>query len=218
METTYTLKNFRVFDEKGAKFKMAPLTILTGCNSSGKSSVTKSLMLLNSVMKKIKQDIRLGSLDLESFKSSDYVLDFTEGNHNLGNFDRIINWNSSKDVFSVKYTVDSKILCEPVEVEMVWSRRVENKTVQSLKAFLTKVKVSVASNVLYVTDDFHIGHFVVGKSKDALIRTYRNLKLGCLLHHIQSGDMIDVLDHNIKFNDSSRNEAIIFFVKVIIAG
>ena len=38
MNNTYTIKNFRVFDEKGATLSIKPITILTGCNSSGKSS------------------------------------------------------------------------------------------------------------------------------------------------------------------------------------
>ena len=57
MNAKYTLKNFRVFDEQGATFELAPVTILTGCNSSGKSSITKSLMLLNPLMSKYKQSI-----------------------------------------------------------------------------------------------------------------------------------------------------------------
>lgn len=47
MNTQFTLKNFRVFDNKqGETFDLASITILTGCNSSGKSSVVKALMLL----------------------------------------------------------------------------------------------------------------------------------------------------------------------------
>ena len=49
MNIHYKLKNFRVFGEKGAEIDIAPITILTGCNSSGKSSITKSLLLLGSL-------------------------------------------------------------------------------------------------------------------------------------------------------------------------
>ncbi|MDY6036387.1 MAG: hypothetical protein SPI67_02775, partial [Paludibacteraceae bacterium] len=61
MNQTYTIKNFRVFDEQGATFEMAPVTILTGCNSSGKSSVTKSLILLNDMFARILRDYRAGA-------------------------------------------------------------------------------------------------------------------------------------------------------------
>jgi AAA15 family ATPase/GTPase len=45
-----------VFNEKGAEFEIAPITILTGCNSSGKSSVIKSLMLIQEMFKSMKTD------------------------------------------------------------------------------------------------------------------------------------------------------------------
>lgn len=46
MNTKITIKNFRVFDEDGVTFELNPLTILTGCNSSGKSSMVKAILLL----------------------------------------------------------------------------------------------------------------------------------------------------------------------------
>ena len=46
MKTNYTIKNFRAFDWKGAQIEISPLTFLVGCNSSGKSSIVKSLFLL----------------------------------------------------------------------------------------------------------------------------------------------------------------------------
>ena len=45
----FTLKNFRSFGEDGADFELAPITVLTGCNSAGKSSLVKALMLLSPV-------------------------------------------------------------------------------------------------------------------------------------------------------------------------
>ena len=42
----YTVKNFKIFDEKGVTFDIAPITMLTGCNSSGKSSLVKSMTVL----------------------------------------------------------------------------------------------------------------------------------------------------------------------------
>ena len=43
----FSLKNFRSFGEEGADFELAPITVLTGCNSAGKSSLVKALMLLS---------------------------------------------------------------------------------------------------------------------------------------------------------------------------
>lgn len=42
----YMVKNFKIFDEKGVTFDIAPITMLTGCNSSGKSSLVKSMTVL----------------------------------------------------------------------------------------------------------------------------------------------------------------------------
>ncbi len=43
----FCIKNFRAFGEEGANFELAPITVLTGCNSAGKSSLVKALMLLS---------------------------------------------------------------------------------------------------------------------------------------------------------------------------
>jgi predicted ATPase len=45
------IQNFRVFGDEVSQFKLAPITVLTGCNSSGKSSVIKSMMLLKNYLK-----------------------------------------------------------------------------------------------------------------------------------------------------------------------
>lgn len=226
MNTNYTIKNFRVFDEKGATFQMAPLTILTGCNSSGKSSVTKSLMLLNPVMQSIKQDIQSGKLDLFNYfwnrnrrythAFNGYVIDFTKGNHNIGNFEGVINWNSSKDSFSIRYSVDSNILCEPVDVEMVWSSCDERRTGQSLKACLKSVTISVAKNVLYEVKEY-CGDFkfALGKFKDTLIRTQHNIELGYLVKHINNEESISKSGQCINFTSLSRKRAKNFLGKNI---
>ena len=50
MNSKFTVKNFRSFDEEGATFEIAPITLLTGCNSSGKSSLVKSMVLLSKLI------------------------------------------------------------------------------------------------------------------------------------------------------------------------
>ena len=46
MNPIFSLKNFRSFGEDEADFELAPITVLTGCNSAGKSSLVKALMLM----------------------------------------------------------------------------------------------------------------------------------------------------------------------------
>lgn len=100
MNPTYTIKNFRVFDEQGATFEMAPITILTGCNSSGKSSITKSLILLNDMFARILNEYKAG---LPCFLE-DYAIRLNSGSHMLGKFASIINDKSSKEEFTIEHT------------------------------------------------------------------------------------------------------------------
>ena len=103
MNQTYTIKNFRVFDEQGATFEMAPVTILTGCNSSGKSSVTKSLMLVHNLFENILNDYANG----KRCYLEDYRLKLNHGKHNLGTFASIVNNKSLEKSFSIEYAVKS---------------------------------------------------------------------------------------------------------------
>lgn len=76
--TQIAFENFRVFNSKTI-FSLAPITFLTGPNSSGKSSVLKALLLLKS---------NSGS-DLQ-------VLDFSGPKHNLGTFENALNTDSKQ--------------------------------------------------------------------------------------------------------------------------
>jgi AAA15 family ATPase/GTPase len=78
------IENFRVFKEY-TEFNLAPITVLTGTNNSGKSSFTKFLDLLSSNLNK---------------PSGFSVLDFIKGNHQLGEFSNIINWDSNSGKLS----------------------------------------------------------------------------------------------------------------------
>ncbi len=68
--TGFSINNFRVFGSE-TSFKLAPLTILTGTNSSGKSSFTKALNLLTRSYKKnglsklelMESDLKIGGFD-----------------------------------------------------------------------------------------------------------------------------------------------------------
>ncbi|MFK7949473.1 MAG: AAA family ATPase [Saprospiraceae bacterium] len=81
-------ENFRIFKKQYFEFK--PLTVLTGPNSSGKSTLVKGLTLLQ-----------------ENIKKPNYLgrLTFKSGNHKLGNFKSICTKKSDKEsvIFELKY-------------------------------------------------------------------------------------------------------------------
>lgn len=77
--------NFRVFREY-QEFQFAPLTILTGTNSSGKSSLTKAMMLLKESM-----------IDSKLFN-----LDFNKTKLKLGTFSQNLHTDSGNDIMQVE--------------------------------------------------------------------------------------------------------------------
>ena len=115
MNSKYTIKNFRVFDAEGATFELAPITVLTGCNSSGKSSVVKSRILLSDYLKKVRHDY----LNEKHCFLEDYKMDFTQLKHKLGSFDKTLNFKAKKgSKMSFKYSVKSLLLAEEIEIEL----------------------------------------------------------------------------------------------------
>ncbi|MFK7947135.1 MAG: AAA family ATPase, partial [Saprospiraceae bacterium] len=76
------LQNFRTFKDY-EYLDFAPITLITGANNSGKSSIFKAIMLL-------KENFKGGNLNDR--------LDFESMKHELGNLDRIINRNTYTDL------------------------------------------------------------------------------------------------------------------------
>ena len=81
------LTNFRVF-KKRTELALAPITILTGTNSSGKSSVLKAFQLLQ-----------------ENIKDIGY-LNFSEGEHKLGNFELALNRDAQNKTITFIAPID----------------------------------------------------------------------------------------------------------------
>ena len=115
MNTNYTIKNFRVFDSEGAVVKLNPLTLLTGCNSSGKSSVVKSLLLLCDYLSQLKEDKDNG----KEVRLTARKLDFTKKPHNLlGKFSKVVNEKATDNVVYMALQVHSHMLMQDVELEL----------------------------------------------------------------------------------------------------
>jgi hypothetical protein len=116
------LKNFRVFGDEGAEFEMAPITILTGCNSSGKSSVIKSMMLLQDFLKQIMTDCEKGNnVHLEK-----YELSFMNAKHNLGTFDNAINMFSKSKTITIACQKYSLFLGHDIDIYFKFVKNEDN--------------------------------------------------------------------------------------------
>ena len=85
-----SLENFRIFS-KPYSFKFAPITILTGANNSGKSSVLKALLLLAENAEKN----NLNKIEFDGQKNVQ---------HKLGSFNQVINKNAKKKILSFNYS------------------------------------------------------------------------------------------------------------------
>ena len=107
-----SLKNFRSFKEEGSDFELAPITVLTGCNSSGKSSMAKALMLLKRLPKSRKHvlpALKLYSKDL-----------------GLGSFEKVINKQAENDEIVIAYRIWSNYLQEEVVVKRFFQAKSED--------------------------------------------------------------------------------------------
>jgi AAA ATPase domain/Protein of unknown function (DUF3696) len=139
------LKNFRVFGEEGSEFEMAPITILTGCNSSGKSSVIKSLMLLQDFLTQIMIDFRKGkSINLEN-----YELNFMNAKHNLGAFDNAINKFSESKTITIACTKYSLFFNGEIDICFEFIKN-EDNVINSGK--LKSLKISCKNTPIFTFD------------------------------------------------------------------
>ena len=99
------VQNFRVFKDEH-EFKFAPITILTGTNSSGKSSLINLLKLLSETYKGITwQDSAKESFNLNNFLETGIPKNWCI--KRFGNLENITNkFNPEKNVFSFSYISD----------------------------------------------------------------------------------------------------------------
>ncbi|TGE20890.1 AAA family ATPase [Hymenobacter metallicola] len=87
-----TLDNFRVFG-KPAAFDLAPVTVLTGKNNSGKSSLIKAFLVLADYLEQDDQTV----LRLDGPRAS---------RHRINNWKNLVNWESDSSSFHISYSDD----------------------------------------------------------------------------------------------------------------
>lgn len=104
----FGLENFRVFKDH-TYFDFAPITVLTGPNNSGKSSLNKALLLM-------KDNYERGSFPLTWKKFLLESLKFDNPIHGLGGGKTSINEQSTSDVFSFSFGVSHQIFENPIYI------------------------------------------------------------------------------------------------------
>lgn len=96
--TKFGLSNFRVFKEY-FDFDLAPIMVLTGPNNSGKSSLTKALLLMKENESEINKETHYET-----------KLNFFQGGHDLGNYKLIRNSPDETTDFSFTFFNNYKFL------------------------------------------------------------------------------------------------------------
>ncbi len=198
------VENFRVFKDY-TEFEIRPITLLTGPNNSGKSSLTKLLMLLQNGFGKI---------------------DFTKGQHNLEKFEDILSWETNKEElfiklplqdfmfqgFNIVYTYiksklseirienDEKILLD-FKFELPSSQ--ENRL-----GFSTKENVHVMSFDLKYYLDLFYEHKILILNNDKTLLELKNLKVENKDFYIK--DFFDGLEEEDEFFEPGEDIGLFF--------
>lgn len=105
MIPNFKIRNFRIFNQEGAEFAFKPITFLTGANSSGKSSLVKSMMLIREFLEILRgKFFGTGIFDLSNEKLQPSTLGL-----NLGSYKSCINKSADNDIMSFSFEVSSDI-------------------------------------------------------------------------------------------------------------
>lgn len=196
----FGLKNFRVFDDNGAEFEIAPITFLTGCNSSGKSSVIKALMLLQEVFEQVISDFNKG----KDIRLQNYTLNFTSDNkHKLGTFDNAKNRFSKSDLITFSWSKHSIFFNDDIDVKLVFT---EDKSILNngiLKSLLISYKnqnifsMDILSSTLKLNLLIIKNLFIDFISQNHEFNRYENL----LKEEINDGELVyEFINDEIRYN------------------
>lgn len=168
MKTKITIKNFRVFDETGVDIQLSPITILTGRNSSGKSSVVKAITLLNSFLQQVAYDMKKGNhIDIANYK-----IDFTKyPNTLLGGLDKIIHRGSKSSLVVFEYTMHSCMLFKDVKVCLSFGMQ-ENDDIKN--GYLVNLELkTLDDNIIYSSNKTDGSHYNMMLIKDSFLNFVR---------------------------------------------
>ncbi|MBR4326072.1 MAG: DUF3696 domain-containing protein [Bacteroidales bacterium] len=185
MNTKLTIKNFRVFDEDGVTVDLKPITVLTGCNSSGKSSVVKAALMLNEFWKQQKEKINTYKVKI----------DFTTyPNNQLGRFDRVLHDGAKSKVMCMEYTVYSLYLSQEVTVKLQFVS-IDKDALNN--AYLQNVEITTERGVVFSIkhnlDNIRFQGLTLGDFQNGHFETNYNLIKEELLDFLIIGRLVEKL-------------------------
>lgn len=129
------LKNFRKIGEEGAVVSFSPVTIFTGCNSAGKSTVAKALVLLDSYLSAIRAN---------DFNLIDTSLDFSKVGK-LGTFDSVLNVKSKEngvEEIVLGYEWESLVFVENIRADFTFIKKEDD---QLCNGWLKELSIAIDS-------------------------------------------------------------------------
>jgi predicted ATPase len=166
-----------VFDEKGVTVDIKPITILTGCNSSGKSSIVKSMVLLNTYIDKLQEDYNaFGKVNLKKHK-----LDFTKDTTmSLGNFDRVRHNCSEDKTITFQYQVHSLLMGEDVKVSLVF---VSDDNDELKEGYLKEITIlNLTDDIIYTSSEEN----PCSANYNLIVSNFFRFALGQMLAYLQN--------------------------------
>ena len=113
MELEFGIKNFRVFDKDGSTFNLKPITLLTGANCAGKSTLVKAIMLL-------KQYYDKGAIKYNLDAPGAVDISFEEESININGIDSVVN-NKSGDYKDVVFTLTKPSITKNVRYSIEYT-------------------------------------------------------------------------------------------------
>ena len=155
MNPIFSLKNFRSFGEDGADFELAPITVLTGCNSAGKSSLVKALLLLSKQSPMFIEGIREARriMDLNIDIDDARILRYQAGSDipankpstelkvsfkelGLGGYGKVLHHDSKDGVITITIRKWSEYLHEDVRIKRIYEAKNDILDEGKLKEFV----------------------------------------------------------------------------------
>ncbi len=209
--TKFGLSNFRVFKEH-FDFDLAPIMVLTGSNNSGKSSLSKALLLLKENQDQINRDVH-----------STMKLNYIIGEHDLGNHKYTVNTFGENTIFSFTYFLDYKFNVEiNNEGEFVYDYKItkgDNKLIISqgdtINIDVKNMIVYFKDRLTYARNNPDSSNFVKSNSEFLSVSVLR--KLEGFIYHLEdfgmkinsicldSNDPIDARNTLMDEEDTARN-------------